>query len=71
MIYLYSGLSSTVNARDIAVVVVVVTSKCEKVWHKGLNLPSLPGQQQLLESGLSPTGTSDSPPQMHILLQFT
>lgn len=71
VIYLYSGLSSTVNMRDIAVVVVVVASKCEKVWHKGLNLPKLPGQHHLLESGLSPPSTSGSPPQMQILLQFT
>lgn len=55
------------NMRNIA----VVTSKCEKVWHKGLNLSSLPEQQNLLESGLSPPSASGSSPQMQMLIQFT
>lgn len=46
-------------------------SKCEKVWHKGLNLPSLPGQLNLLESGLSPPSTACFPSQIPISLWLT
>lgn len=46
-------------------------SKCEKVSHEELSLPSLPGQQNLLGSGLSLPSASGFPPQMPISLQLT
>lgn len=51
------------NRRDIAAA--VVASKCD-IWHRGLNLPSLPGQQQLLGLGLSPLHASGFPLQMQL-----
>lgn len=47
---LVGGLSSTVNMRNIAVIVIaiiaIVTSKWEKIWHKeGLNLPDFQGSR--------------------------